>query len=81
MFDIKMDGKFTRKSRFVAGEHMTDPPASITYYIVAARDSVMIAFTLAALNAIDIWTCNIGNAYLNAKFRKNMDEGRYQVWK
>jgi hypothetical protein len=29
IFDVKMD--FTRKARFVAGGHMTDPPASITY--------------------------------------------------
>jgi hypothetical protein len=29
IFDVKAD--FTRKSRLVAGGHMTDPPASITY--------------------------------------------------
>ena len=31
IFDIKMDGLFTRKSRFVAGGHTTEPPTSITY--------------------------------------------------
>eukprot|EP00978_Attheya_sp_CCMP212_P012594 scaffold31500_cov55-Attheya_sp.AAC.3 len=38
IFDIKMD--FTRKARFVAGGHLTDPPASVTYLSVVARDSV-----------------------------------------
>ena len=40
IFDIKMDGKFTRKARFVAGGHMTYPPASITFSSVVSRDSV-----------------------------------------
>ena len=34
IFDIKMDGKFTRKDRFIAGGNMTDPPTSLTYYII-----------------------------------------------
>eukprot|EP00978_Attheya_sp_CCMP212_P042980 scaffold272243_cov20-Attheya_sp.AAC.1 len=40
IFDIKMD--FTRKARSVAGGHLTDPPASITYSSVVVRDSVRI---------------------------------------
>ena len=31
IFDIKMDGKFTRKARFVASGNTTNPPASLTY--------------------------------------------------
>mmetsp|Transcript_15996 Transcript_15996/g.23839 ORF Transcript_15996/g.23839 Transcript_15996/m.23839 type:complete len:1130 (+) Transcript_15996:7540-10929(+) len=72
IFDIKMDGKFTRKARFVAGGHTTDPPASLTYSSVVSRDSVRIAFMLAALNDCDIWACDIGNAYLNAKCREKI---------
>ena len=54
IFDIKPD--FTRKARLVAGGHMTDPPASITYASVVGRDSVRIAFLLAALNNLDpLW--------------------------
>ncbi len=34
IFDVKMD--FTRKARFVAGGHMTDPPQSITYSSVVS---------------------------------------------
>jgi len=48
IFDVKMD--FTRKAIFVAGGHMTNPPSAITYSSVVSRDSVRIAFLLAALN-------------------------------
>ena len=68
IFDIKMDVNFTRKARFVAGGHTTDPPASITYSSVVSRDSVRIAFMLAALNDLDVFAADIGNAYLNAPF-------------
>jgi len=42
IFNIKMD--FTRKARFVAGGHKTDPPTSLTYSSVVSRDSVRIGF-------------------------------------
>ena len=57
---------FTRKARFVAGGHVTDPPTSITYSSIVARDSVRLAFLIAALNDLDILSADIGNAYLNA---------------
>lgn len=64
IFDVKMD--FTRKARFVAGGHMTEAPASITYSSVVLQDSVRLAFLAAALNDLQIKVCNISNAYLNA---------------
>jgi hypothetical protein len=67
-----MDGKFTRKARFVAGGHTTDTPASITYSSVVSRDSVRIAFLIAALNDLDVWAADIGNAYLNADCREKI---------
>jgi hypothetical protein len=48
IFDIKMD--FTKKASLVAGGHRTDPPTSLTYLSVVSRESVRIAFTIAALN-------------------------------
>ena len=72
IFDIKMDGKFTRKARLVAGGHKLSPPSSITYSSVVARDSVRLAFLMAALNDLDILACDIGNAYLNAKCREKL---------
>jgi Reverse transcriptase (RNA-dependent DNA polymerase) len=70
IFDVKMD--LTRKARFVAGGHLTEPPSSITYSSVVSRDSVRLAFLLAALNGLDIMTCDIGNAYLNAPCREKV---------
>jgi hypothetical protein len=61
IFDIKMDGIFIRKARFVAGDHITSPPAGITYSSVVARDTVRIAFVIVALNDLDVMSCDIGN--------------------
>ena len=70
VFDIKPD--FTRKARLVAGGHMTDPPAAMTYASVVSRESVRIAFLVAALNNLDIMAADIGNAYLNARTREKI---------
>ena len=72
MFDIKMDGKFTRKSRSVAKRHTTSPPSSITYSTVVNRGTVRIAFLLASLNELDIFLCDKGNAYINDKCREKI---------
>jgi len=67
IFDVKMDGKFTRKARFVANGSKTESvPSHLTYSSVVTRESVRIAFLYAALNNIDILGCDVGNAYLNA---------------
>ena len=52
IFDIKMD--FTRKACLVAGGHDTNPPVSLTYFSVVSRDSVWIAFLIAATNNLNI---------------------------
>jgi hypothetical protein len=69
IFDVKL-GDLTRKARLVAGGHMTDPPASMTYSSVVSRESVRIAFLIAALNGLDVLSADIGNAYLNAECRE-----------
>ncbi len=63
-FEVKMD--LRRKARYVAGGHLTDPPTSMTYSTVVSRESVRIAFLVAALNGLDILAGDIQNAYLNA---------------
>jgi Reverse transcriptase (RNA-dependent DNA polymerase). len=72
IFDIKMDGSFTRKARLVTGGHTTETPTSLTYSSVVTRDSVRIAFLLAALNGLDVFAADIGNAYLNAPCREKI---------
>ena len=70
IFDVKMD--FTRKARFVAGGHTTETPVGLCYSSVVSRDSVRLAFLVAALNELDILACDIGNAYLNAPCRERI---------
>ena len=62
VWDVKMD--FTRKARYVAGGHKTDPPKALTYSSVVSRESVRIALLLAGLNDMNIRLADIGNAYL-----------------
>lgn len=64
VFDIKMD--FTRKARLVARGDQTDTPSTLIYSSVVSRESVRIAFLIAALNDIDLMMFDVGNAYLNA---------------
>jgi hypothetical protein len=64
IFDIKTD--LTRKARLVAGGHQTDVPDESVYSSVVSRDSVRIAFTIAALNDLEVLAADVQNAYLNA---------------
>jgi hypothetical protein len=70
IFDIKMD--LTRKARFVAGGHQTDPPRESTYSSVVTRDSVRIALTIAALNDLQVLSADVQNAYLNAPTKEKV---------
>ena len=69
LFDINMDGKFTHKAILVADGHKTDASASITYSSMVSRESVRIVLTVASLNGLEVFSCDIGNAYLNAACR------------
>ena len=64
VFDIKMD--FTQKAHFVAGGHTTKAPTSMTYSSVVSRNSVQIAFLIAALNDLDIMSMDLENAFIQA---------------
>ena len=61
LFDINMDGEFTRKAILVADGHTKAPPSSITYSSFVSRESVKIELLLASLNDLDIFACHIGN--------------------
>ena len=66
IFDIKIDNRFTRKERYIAGGHMTKPPASITYCSVVSRESMRMSFLLASLLDLKVSSAEIGNTYINA---------------
>jgi hypothetical protein len=70
IFDIKLD--LTRKARFVAGGHWTDTPTQLTYSSIVTRESVRIAFLIAALNDLEILSADVGNAYLQAPAREKV---------
>ena len=73
VFDIKMDGKFTRKARFVANGNQTgEIEPAWTYSSVVSRESVRIAFLHAALNDLEVLGCDVTNAYLNANCREKL---------
>jgi hypothetical protein len=55
IFDIKMDGLFMQKARFVAnGSKTRDVVAYHTYALVVTRESVRITFLYVALNDLEI---------------------------
>ena len=63
--DLKME-YFRRKARLVAGGHVTEPTANITYASVVSREIVRISLTLAALNDLPVKVAEIHNAYIIA---------------
>ena len=64
IFDIKMDGKFTRKARLVADGHKTKAPSSITYSSVVSRDSVRLAIQ-TYINSDNYNTVSLNNKGLS----------------
>jgi hypothetical protein len=65
IFDVKV-GSLKRKARYVAGGHMTEPPAAATYASVVSRESVRLGLLIAALNGLSILSADIQNAYLTS---------------
>ena len=70
IFYAKMD--FTQKARFVSGGHTTEAQSSIMYSSVVSRVSVRLANTIAALNGVEIMSCDLENAYINAMCCNNI---------
>ena len=71
-FYVKMSKNFRRKAGFVAGGHMTQTPDGITHSSVVSRVSVRLCFLLAALNNLDVQSCDIQNAYQTANCREKI---------
>jgi len=62
--DVKID--FTRKAKFVAGGHTTNPPSESIYARILSRESIHIAFTIATLNELDVFAADTQNIYPTA---------------
>jgi hypothetical protein len=60
----------TRKSRSIAGDHMTKSSSSVTHARVALRESAQVVLTLAALNGLEVLSLDAQNACLTAPATK-----------
>ena len=69
VFDIKSD--LTCTAWLFAGGHLADSPKESTYSSVVTWDSVQIAFTIAALNDLDMSAAAVQNAYMNTPTKEH----------
>jgi len=70
-FDIK-NFTLVRKARYVVQGNKVDTTDVPTYASVVSRESVRIAFTLAALNGLSVLSANCLRAHLNAVPRERL---------
>ena len=70
VYDVKHDGR--HKARFVAGGHLTDTPLESVYSSVVSLKGLRLVIFLAELNSMQVWSTNIGNAYLEAKTKEKL---------
>jgi hypothetical protein len=63
---IDLKQAFSCISRLAAGGHQTELPNESVYSSVVMRDRVRIAFTMAAVNFLEVLPGDFQNAYLNA---------------
>ena len=59
IFDDKLGENFRRKAMLVAGGHVTNMLSTICYSSVVSRESVRLALLSAALNELDVLSCDI----------------------
>jgi hypothetical protein len=57
---------------FATGGHVSSPPKSLTVSTVVARDSVCLAFFIAALNDLEVLSADVRNEYLNASTKERV---------
>ena len=70
VFDVKIT--LERKARYVACGHQTEPTKDMTFASVVSRDSIRIAFLVAALNDLEILSADVAGAYLNANAKEKV---------
>ena len=54
VFDVKLDGSFTKKARICANESKTDLTKSLSYSSVVSRESVRITLTFCFSGLVQI---------------------------
>ena len=71
----------TRKTRCVAGGHLTYPPSSMTYASMVSRDNVRLSFLITALNNLYNLAGHIQNKNLNTMTREKVILSAGNEWK
>ncbi len=56
----------------MAGGHLTEAPATITYASVVSRETVCMALTFASLNDLKVKVGNVLNAYITAPVKEKV---------
>ena len=70
VYAVKHDGR--HKARLVADGHLTDVPLESVYSgVVSLRGIRLVAF-IAELNNLQLWSTDIGNAYLEATTKERL---------
>ena len=62
VYAVKHDGR--HKARLVAGGHLTETPVDSVYSSVVSLRGIRILTFIAELNNMEVWSTDIGNAYL-----------------
>ena len=70
VYNVKHDGR--HKARLVAGGHLTDTPVESVYSSVVSLKGLRLVIFLAELNDLEVWSTDIGNAYLEAKTKEKV---------
>jgi Reverse transcriptase (RNA-dependent DNA polymerase) len=64
VYAVKHDGR--HKARLVTGGHLTDAPIDSVYSSVVSLRGVRMVTFIAELNKLQIWSTDVGNAYLES---------------
>ena len=70
VFAVKHDGR--HRARLVADGHLTDTPLDSVYSGVVSLRSLRLVIFLAELNDLELYSSDVGNAYLEAETREKV---------
>jgi hypothetical protein len=56
----------------VAGGHLTEAPATITYASVVSRETMHLALSFASLNDLEVKVGNVLNAYITTPVKEKV---------
>jgi hypothetical protein len=70
IYAVKHDGR--HKAHFVAGGHLTAEPVESVYSGVVSIRGLRLVMLLAELNGLEIYTADVGKAYLKAYTREKV---------